>query len=287
MADKKPKGSPKSKPASSTLYVKDPNDSRLKMYEDSVTATGRSIADNNFIRELDKMPMDKRRIEVLKGHKTTPEANDAINRLQKANNKRYETKVDTSVSTTLKALPGFGYNIKPGSGFKMSEEKSGVTSETKDVHGRTVNTPKRKVELVKPPRPKPAPERKVSEPAEPMQPRAASTKLAKPEPEMVAPVARPVKEAAKETRGSMKPILRYPAMNMNVLEKVKAKITGKNPMPYWEDKEGVKRYPIRGENNAKDVQEKKMLKEGLNPNDANDKATLDRVDAYYNKSSKK
>jgi hypothetical protein len=74
---------------------------------------------------------------------------------------------------------------------------------------------------------------------------------------------------------------------MNVLEKVKAKITGKNPMPYWEDKDGVKRYPIRGENNAKDVQEKKMLKEGLNPNDANDKATLDRVDAYYNKSSKK
>lgn len=281
----KPKGGPKSKPASSTLYVKDPNDSRLKMYEDSVLATGRAIESNKFVDRLDKMPMDKRRIEVLKGYKPAAGSGAAIGRLEKANKQPYREGTGSN-ETTLTAPAGFGYNARK-SGSRMVKEEPGVTNKNLDVKAFNVLTPKRKVELVKPPRPKPAPERKVSEPIEPMQPRAASTKLAKEEPEMVAPVARPVKEPAKETRGSMKPILRYPAMNMNVLEKIKAKITGKNPMPYWEDKDGVKRYPSRGENNAKDIQEKKMLKEGLNPNDANDKATLDRVDAYYNKSSKK
>jgi len=283
MAENTLKGGPGKKPASSTLYVKDPNDSRLKMYEDSVTATGRAIESNKFVDRLDKMPMDKRRVEILKGYKPAAGSGAAIGRLEKANKKPYK-EGDSSVGTSITALDGFGYNQNK-SGKRMVKEEPGVTVKTLEVYNKNVLTPKRKVELVKPPRPKPAPERKVSEPIEPMQPRAASTKLAKPEPEMVAPVARPVKEPLKETRMGMGSIRRYPPQD--VMSKIKRKLSGEPNMPYWEDKEGVKRYPSRGENNTKEVQEKKMLKEGLNPNDANDKATLDKVDAYYNNSSKK
>jgi hypothetical protein len=189
----KPKGGPKSKPASSTLYVKDPNDSRLKMYEDSVTASGRAININNVVNSMKSMPMEKRRLIYTKGVSSPPEAKAAISRLENANKKRYEIARDSSVSVNVDAPKGYGYNT----GARIATP--GGKENNLNVYGSKVFSPKRKVELVKPPRPKPepkpkpAPERKVSEPIEPMQPKAASTKLAKPEPEMVAPVVRPVK----------------------------------------------------------------------------------------------
>jgi hypothetical protein len=69
MADKNVKASKAAKPAKNILRVTDPNAKELGMYKDSVLATGRAIESNKFIERLDKMPMDKRRTEVLKGFK--------------------------------------------------------------------------------------------------------------------------------------------------------------------------------------------------------------------------
>ena len=259
MAESSTNPGKRKKPASTTLRVTDPNDSRLQMYKDSVTATGRAIESNKFVDRLDKMPMDKRRIEVLKGYKPAAGSGAAIGRLEKANKKPYK-EGDSSVGTSITALPGFGYNQNK-SGKRMVKEEPGVTFKTLDIYNKNVLTPKREVVLVNPPRPKPkpAPERKVSEPIEPMQPRYSEPqKLAKEKPEMVAPVVRPVKKEYKESRAGVSSILRYPSQDL--ISKVKRKLSGEPNMPYWEDKEGVKRYPSRGENSPKDVQEKEMLK---------------------------
>jgi hypothetical protein len=104
----------------------------------------------------------------------------------------------------------------------------------------------------------------------------------------VAPVLRPIpkKEPVKEKYIGMGFAKRYPAMNMNIFEKIKARVTGKKPMPYYTDKNGTKRYPSRGENNPQAVREKEMLTKGLNPRNSDDKAALDKVDTYFKKSAK-
>ena len=49
-------------------------------------------------------------------------------------------------------------------------------------------------------------------------------------------------------------------------------------MPYWVDREGVKRYPSMGENTPQDVRMWEMLKSNLNPNVPEDAAELKRID---------
>lgn len=74
------------------------------------------------------------------------------------------------------------------------------------------------------------------------------------------------------------PSLSYPAMNQGFFGRMKSKITGKNPMPYWMDKQGVKRYPHLGENNPEQVKQIQMLKGDLNPKVPEEGAELKRID---------
>jgi hypothetical protein len=274
----KPKAKPGAPPSQYTLRVKDPNDKRLKMYEDSTLATGRATAENKFIKELDKMPMEKRRAEVLKGFSYPAEVDAAIVRLEKANKKPYREGNDKSITTPIIAPKGTGYNI--GS-FEAMPNPKGDLKETNISIGSNILTPKRKVILEKPEKPKPKPE-----PVKELEIRPASLKLRKEEEEKERDVKMvPVKKERK--RGGVGDQLQYPAMNMNVLEKIKARITGKTPMPFWVDKDGVKRYPSRGENRPETVQEIKMAKGDLDPKVPEDKVQLDRIDAYNKTPSKK
>lgn len=287
----KPKTKPGAPPSQYTLRVKDPNDSRLKMYEDSTLATGRATAANKFVKRMDKMPMDKRREEVLKGYSAPPEAMSAISRLEKANKKPYKENVDKSITTPIDAPKGLGFK---GS-YKPVENPDRKLPETINVTGSNVLTPKRKVilekpEIPKPEKPKPPaggpPPRPKPEPVKELEIRPASTDLVKPKEEKERDVKMvPVKKERK--RGGVGDQLQYPAMNMKVLEKIKARITGKTPMPFWVDKDGVKRYPSRGENRPETVQEIKMAKGDLDPKVPEDKMELDRIEARYSKPPKK
>jgi hypothetical protein len=286
----KPKAKPGAPPSQYTLRVSDPNDKRLKMYEDSTLATGRAIRQNEFIQELDKMPMDKRRQEVLKGFRVPIESKRAIGRLEKENKKPYREGINKSITTPINALKGTGYK---DNSFKAMANPKGDLKEVAIATGANVLTPRRKVVLEEPkPKPKPKPEpkpvappRPKPDPVEKLEIRPADTQIVKPKEEKEREVS-PVKEPREEKRIGMGSSLQYPAMNMNILEKIKARVTGKNPMPYYTDKKGVKRYGSRGESNPQANYEKDMLKEGLNPKDANDKATLGRIEARYKTPSK-
>ena len=286
----KPKGKPKAKPGAPpsqyTLRVSDPNDKRLKMYEDSTLATGRAIRNNEFIQELDKMPMDKRRQEVLKGYRAPIESVRAIGRLEKENKKPYREGTDKSITTPINALKGTGFK---GS-FKAMANPKGDLKEVMMVQGVNVLTPRRKVVLEEPkPKPKPvAPPRPKPEPVEKLEIRPADTQIVKPKEEKEREVKmRPLKEPREEKRIGMGSILRNP--DQSILGKIKRRFNGEPNERYWVDKDGVKRFPkSRGENDAKTVQEIKMAKGDLNPKVREDKVQLDRIDAYYkNKASQK
>jgi len=140
-------------------------------------------------------------------------------------------------------------------------------------------TPKERIEREKKygkiPSPKPVQvvKRKVYENLEPMAPRQATLTS----PEIVAPVVRPVPQSNLEPQdGAMGSSLRYPAQNF--MNKLKARVTGTPNMPYWVDREGVKRYPSMGENTPQDVRMWEMLKSNLNPNVPEDAAELRRID---------
>jgi hypothetical protein len=289
--------SPVAKPARNVLRVSDPNDKRLKMYEDSVEATGRANVTNAYIGRMEKMPMEKKRIEALKGFTTPSESKEAIARLEKANKKPYKEGLDKSMTTRLEAPEGFGFGREQG--YKPVLDPDGNLKKERNLLGLNVLTPKREVIYEKPPeKPKPKPKPKPTPKPEPtgggktikeeeeMQPRSVPKPvISTPEREIVAPVMRREKEPVKEKNIGMGSILRYPSQSL--LARIKRKFTGEPNKKYWVDKEGVKRYPDLEENSAKEVREKKMLKEDLNPKDSDDKATLDRVDTYYKTSSKK
>ena len=292
MADKNVKASKVAKPAKNILRVTDPNDKRLKMYEDSSLATGRAEASIDFSKKLAKAPNDQAKQMVIKGFPSPPKAIAAISRLEKANKQPYKEGTNKSATPArIEAAEGYGY--PSGS----AREVRGGESKVLNVYPKNVLTPKREVIYEPPPpkpKPKPKPEPKAAEPApkpkeiERLEPRIASTKISTPEREIVAPVLRPIpkKEPVKEKYIGMGFAKKYPAMNMNIFEKIKARVTGKKPMPYYTDKNGTKRYPSRGENNPQVNYEKDMLKEDLNPRKSDDKAALDKVDTYFKKSAK-
>lgn len=281
----KPKAKPGAPPSQYTLRVKDPNDKRLKMYEDSVLATGRAVATNKFHKELDKMPMDKKREEVLKGYFVPPEAMSAISRLEKANKKPYKEGTDKSITTPIDAPKGLGFK---GTDLKPVENRDQKLPETINIRGRNVLTPKRKVILEEPkpkPKPKPAPaERQKPEPVKELEIRPASKIFVKEEEERDVKMV-PVKEPLKEKRIGAGSILRNP--DKSLLGKIKRRFNGEPNERYWVDKDGVKRYSSRGEDNPQAVREKEMLKEGLNPKVPEDKMELDRIEARYSKPPKK
>lgn len=189
MAEQTLKGGPGKKPASNILRVSDPNDSRLQMYKDSVTATGRAIADAESIKKMAAAPNEEAKKMFVKGVSTPPEASAAISRLEMANRKPYKEGLNRSAKpATIEAAKGYGYNKGD------VREVPGGKFEVVNVYPKNIVFPKREVIYEKPapkPKPKPAPTRKVSEPIEPMESRKASLKISTPE--MVAPVVRPAK----------------------------------------------------------------------------------------------
>jgi hypothetical protein len=261
------------------------------MYEDSVLATGRAVATNKFVKELDKMPMEKKRAEVLRGTVVPIESMRAIGRLEKENKKPYKEGLNTSITTPLDAPKGSGFK---GLDLKPVENRDQKLPETINVQGRNVLTPKRKVilekpEIPKPEKPKPtpvAPPRPKPEPVKELEIRPASTDLVKPKEEKERDVKMvPVKEPLKEKRIGAGSILRNP--DQSLLGKIKRRFNGEPNERYWVDKDGVKRYSSRGEDNPQAVREKEMLKEGLNPKVPEDKMELDRIEARYSKPPKK
>jgi hypothetical protein len=288
MADKNVKASKAAKPAKNILRVTDPNDKRLKMYEDSVLATGRAESSIEHVEKMAKAPNDQAKQMLTKGSPVPPEAAAAIARLEKANKKPYKEGTNKSATTAiLEADKGYGF--PSGSAREVRGGKNEVIS----VYSKNVLTPKREVIYEPPPpkpKPKPKPEPKAAEPApkpkeiERLEPRIDTTRISTPE--IVAPVLRPIpkKEPVKEKNIGMGASLRYPSQGL--LAKVKRRITGEPNAPYWVDKEGTKRYPSRGENNPQAVREKEMLTKGLNPRNSDDKAALDKVDTYFKKSAK-
>jgi hypothetical protein len=120
-----------------------------------------------------------------------------------------------------------------------------------------------------------------NEPAEPLTPRQATITPS----EIVPPVVRPVPQSNLEPQdGAMGFALRYPAQNF--INRVKARITGQPNMPYWVDREGVKRYQNMGENRPEEVRMAEMLKSNLNSNNPEDAAELKRIDLLRKMSPK-
>jgi hypothetical protein len=290
----KPKAKPKAK--SNTLYVTDPNDKRLKMYEDSTLATGRAVEINKKVEELKKMPAEKARVESRKGVDIPSQVNSAISRLQNVNKKPYTEGKSESVYSPVQAPEGFGYKDGVNKLIKNPKNDKGkyIYSNTINVYGKNVLTPKRKVVLVKPEEPKPekpkptpvAPPRPKPKPVKELEIRPASKILVKEEEEKERDVKMvPVKKPLKEKRIGAGSILRNP--DQSLLGKIKRRFNGEPNERYWVDKDGVKRYSSRGEDNPQAVREKEMLKEGLNPKVPEDKMELDRIEARYSKPPKK
>lgn len=290
MADKNVKASKAAKPASNILRVTDPNDKRLKMYEDSSLATGRAEGINRRISELRKMPEEKRANEILKGAPAPKKSLEAIKRLEKANKKPYSEGDDMSNKVLLKAPKGYGY--KNGGDTRLHRNPKGDLFEYTHAYGKNRVSPQRevilekKVKKVELPASGGGPQKPKEEPPEKLKPRIDTTRISTPEREIVAPVLRPIpkKEPVKEKNIGMGSSLRYPSQGF--LAKMKRRITGEPNAAYWVDKEGTKRYPSRGENNPQAVREKEMLTKGLNPRNSDDKAALDKVDTYFKKSAK-
>jgi hypothetical protein len=178
MADKNFKGGPggrlKREEKKNTLYVNNPNDPRLRMYEDSLQAAIPSILANKHIIYMNTLPMDKRRDyyenDRLKNPKfQAPKSSyEARNRLENANKKPYTIINDESLETVIE--PQIGYAYKEGSN---PEEISKIR-----LYGSKKQLPKRKVVYKR-------------EDIEPLIPRQSLAPTFTPE-EIVAPVMRPV-----------------------------------------------------------------------------------------------
>lgn len=105
--------------------------------------------------------------------------------------------------------------------------------------------------------PPPVIERRVSERIEPLVPRQAPAPTFAPN-DIIAPIVRPVKQVNQESSQGIGSILRYPSQDL--MSKIKRRLTGEPSMPYWVDKEGVKRYPHLGENSPQDVKMMDLLR---------------------------
>lgn len=118
----------------------------------------------------------------------------------------------------------------------------------------------------------------IFRPNEPVRPLAPRQATFTPQ-EMVAPVMRPEMRPADDftaPKVGMGFALRYPSQDF--LSRLKSRLTGEPLMPYWVDKEGIKRYPSRGESSPEAIRNIQMLKSGLNPNNPEDSLELKRID---------
>jgi hypothetical protein len=226
--------------AKNTLYVNNPNDPRLRMYQDSL-GTFNNI--NRYYSEMSKIKDNQ-----------FPSNNELI---EYSENIKKKYPVNSNLLT-----------IEPISGKNFT--KRVITGgEFIDLHqNASAKSPKQKVVF----------RREKIEPLTPLQAKFAA-------PEIVQPAVRPVPQPNIEPQDSaMGSSLRYPAQNF--MNKLKARITGTPNMPYWVDREGVRRYPSMGENTLQDVRMMEMLKSGLNPNVPEDAAELKRIDLLRKMRSK-
>jgi hypothetical protein len=179
MADKNFKGGPggrlKREEEKNTLYVNNPNDPRLRMYQDSLQAAIPAILGNKEIQYMNTLPMDKRRkyyeSEFLKNPKFEAPISsfEAVNRLADANKKQYlTTKRNPFVKTKIEPPAGYSYIL--GSN---PNRLSAIVE-----YGMYENLPKRKVVFKR-------------EEIEPIPTRQTPTPTFIPE-KIVAPVMRPV-----------------------------------------------------------------------------------------------
>jgi len=242
--------------ANNTLYVNNPNDPRLRMYQDSLQAAIPSILSQKDIIYMNTLPMDERRDYYESGVSkfTAPQSSyEARNRLEKANKKPYSIINDESLKTIIEPKSGYSY---------------GDSSDPKEIskiklYASKVQLPKRKVVF----------KREEIEPLAPLQTPIPTFDQS----EIITPVPRPILKSNLEPQdGAMGSSLRYPAQNF--MNKLKARVTGTPNMPYWVDREGIKRYPSMGENTPQDVRMWEMLKSNLNPNVPEDAAELRRID---------
>lgn len=168
--------------AKNTLYVSNPNDPRLQMYQDSLAAAVPAILANKQIRYMNTLSMPKRReyyenVFYERGNEKADKrfefpmsSYEAQFRLEKSNKKPYKTGPNKNVTTYIEPPNNYQYEFsnKQGKGY------SGVTE-----LGLVEHLPKRKVVF------------RPEEPIEPLQPRQDSSPILTRE-EIIAPVPRPV-----------------------------------------------------------------------------------------------
>jgi hypothetical protein len=253
MADKNFKSGPggrlKKEEEKNTLYVSNPNNPRLQVYQDSL-----SLSKSNFY-----IPYGERVFKDSKDFKKS--FAEKIKRLGLSRDGKY-----VDVSNYLKGIQPVDY---------ADYDRNRSLLKNNEYTTVIYKKPERPVVLVKRPQ---------SNPIEPIATRQVSIPTITPN-EIVAPVVRPVPQSnLRPEDGPMGFALRYPAQTF--MNKLKARITGKPNMPYWIDREGIKRYPSMGENSPEEVRMMEMLKSNLNPNVPEDAAELKRIDLLRKMRSK-
>jgi len=170
-----PGGRLKKEEKKNTLYVSNPNDPRLRMYQDSLQAAVPAILGNKEIQYMNTLPMDKRRKyyenEFLKNPKFEAPISsyEAGNRLTDVNKKEY---------FTLKRNPFINSKIEAPSGHHYTLGSNPQPLSSIIEYGMYENLPKRKVVFKR-------------EKLEPMALRQATFPQFE-QPQIIAPVMRPV-----------------------------------------------------------------------------------------------
>jgi hypothetical protein len=174
MADNNFKGGPggrlKEEEKKNTLYVSNPNDPRLRMYQDSLTANMPAKIQEDFVVKLESLPNAKKSAFYSSNRQKS------VNLMNKIDNKAY------MAAQRLSKENRTPYKIGVGGGWLIDSSRPPVNAGGPYTYHPILQTPKRPVVLVN--RPK-------SEPIEPIQPRQSPVpQLA--QPQMIAPVMRPV-----------------------------------------------------------------------------------------------
>lgn len=208
-----PGGRLKREEEKNTLYVNNPNDHRLKAYQDSLNVY--NIAEKNW---------------------------ESAKKFGKLNSGG-EVYIPTRM---VNAIPG-AISIKTK--FQPFAYRSTVDENRNFNRDFPIyKKPERPVIFV---------ERKKTEPIEPLTIRQSTPAKFAPN-EIIAPIVRPVKQLNQEPSQGIGSILRYPSQEL--MGKIKRRLTGEPSMPYWVDKDGVKRYPHLGENSPQDVKMMDLLR---------------------------
>jgi len=236
------------------IAVTNPNDPRLKAYRDSLNVNDLQKYEIANWNQLVKM--------------TPAERNDFYNK------KNISERIDPKQLRYNQKTSMYNLNV-PDKDLNMIGTNQYIDSPgIRHFKPKPFPAPEQPIVLVK--------QKKIIVPAD-IQPKQVSTNITS---DIEKREPAPIPAFIKRNIAEKSPSLAYPAQNQNFFERMRSKITGETPMPYWIDKQGIKRYPSKGESSPKAVKEIAMLKEGLDPKVPEDAAELKRIDYLLGKKNK-